>query len=491
MANTKRNGAKKENLPKGISRLPSGSYRVQISRKDHDPIRKTFELIGRDTKENRDKVIDEAEAWAVNVRLSLKNGTFTPAGPAVTLTVSMALQAYLNEFITNKPSKVARKNDTNRVRSMQEEPWAKKGLLDFKRADVITFREALKERGFKRSYKLALNKLNASLKSASPAHAKEIRTRISNVKKLPKLIKEHNSTKDHKRRDHLRSQIIETQQKEGVSEAAPTTVKNKMTLLSSALKHAGEGVEGFVNPVPGTTMPANRPGRDRRLIKNDSLDEEEALLAAARVSSLTLLEPLIRMAILTALRLGRIVNLEWDHIQDTDVGGSIHQAIKIPKSTQSRTKKVGTIPIYAELNELLSELTKTSKEKYVFPVTEDQVEHHFRVAREKAGLENFTFHDLRHEATSRLFERGLSAVEVMSITGHSTNEMLDRYTHYSAIKVLERIKSASGTADDIDAIKSDFVAVVSRAQSAGISIDELMELLPHSKPAPRDKHIVD
>ena len=47
----------------------------------------------------------------------------------------------------------------------------------------------------------------------------------------------------------------------------------------------------------------------------------------------------------------------------------------------------------------------------------------------RAAIEDFRFHDLRHEATSRLFERGLSIMEVQRITGHKTLAMLVRYTH--------------------------------------------------------------
>jgi hypothetical protein len=40
-------------------------------------------------------------------------------------------------------------------------------------------------------------------------------------------------------------------------------------------------------------------------------------------------------------------------------------------------------------------------------------------------------HDLRHEATSRFFEKGLNVMEVASVTGHKTLQMLKRYTHLS------------------------------------------------------------
>ncbi|WP_319025869.1 tyrosine-type recombinase/integrase [Acidithiobacillus ferriphilus] len=44
-------------------------------------------------------------------------------------------------------------------------------------------------------------------------------------------------------------------------------------------------------------------------------------------------------------------------------------------------------------------------------------------------MEDLRFHDLRHEATSRLFEKGLNLMQVAAITGHKTLQMLKRYTH--------------------------------------------------------------
>ena len=42
------------------------------------------------------------------------------------------------------------------------------------------------------------------------------------------------------------------------------------------------------------------------------------------------------------------------------------------------------------------------------------------------------FHDLRHEATSRFFEKGLNVMEVTAITGHKDVRMLQTYTHLRA-----------------------------------------------------------
>ena len=57
----------------------------------------------------------------------------------------------------------------------------------------------------------------------------------------------------------------------------------------------------------------------------------------------------------------------------------------------------------------------------------------------KVKINDLHFHDLRHEATSRLFEKGLNPVEVATITGHKDTKMLMRYTHLRAEDLVERL----------------------------------------------------
>jgi hypothetical protein len=63
----------------------------------------------------------------------------------------------------------------------------------------------------------------------------------------------------------------------------------------------------------------------------------------------------------------------------------------------------------------------------------------FLIAVQKANavnhedmLQNLRFHDLRHEAVTRLFEKGLNPIEVGMVSGHKTLSMLQRYTHIRA-----------------------------------------------------------
>ena len=47
-------------------------------------------------------------------------------------------------------------------------------------------------------------------------------------------------------------------------------------------------------------------------------------------------------------------------------------------------------------------------------------------------MEDLRFHDLRHEATSRFFEKDLNVMEVAAITLHKDLRMLQRFTHFRA-----------------------------------------------------------
>ncbi len=71
------------------------------------------------------------------------------------------------------------------------------------------------------------------------------------------------------------------------------------------------------------------------------------------------------------------------------------------------------------------------------------VEELMRVAwerlRRRAGITDLHFHDLRHEAISKFFEKGLSVPEVALISGHRDYRMLFRYTHLRAEDIVGKL----------------------------------------------------
>ena len=52
-------------------------------------------------------------------------------------------------------------------------------------------------------------------------------------------------------------------------------------------------------------------------------------------------------------------------------------------------------------------------------------------ALDEAGIEDFTFHDLRHSAASYLAMSGATLTEIAAVLGHKTLAMVKRYSHLS------------------------------------------------------------
>lgn len=227
---------------------------------------------------------------------------------------------------------------------------------------------------------------------------------------------------------------------------APGTVRNSLAALSAVIRHATLewGFENLQNPVMRIKRPAPAKGRTRRLQPG----ELEAIKEATESPWLC---PILDLAIETAMRQGEIVSLKWEHIDLEACTAHLPDT----KNGDARTVPLSTTAV-ALLRGLQSGVVRQIRGA-VFPITSHAVSVAFRraVARARAGyvrqcmdrgvepspqhLVELRFHDLRHEAASRLFERGLDSMEVASITGHRTLQMLKRYTHMKARDLAKKI----------------------------------------------------
>ena len=213
----------------------------------------------------------------------------------------------------------------------------------------------------------------------------------------------------------------------------PSTVKRELSILSSAINIAiiDWGIPIPSNAVSMTRLPQYDDSRDRRLKRG----EEEKLLTIAK--------PIYRRAIIiaieTAMRQGEIRNIRKSDINFDD------QTLHIP---ETKTDKPRTIPLstkaFTALKEQIKALSESSvvplkRDPKLFPMTGCVFRHEILKYRVKLDMEDWRFHDLRHEGTSRLFEKGLNTMEVASITGHEDLKMLKRYTHLRAEDLVGRL----------------------------------------------------
>ena len=89
---------------------------------------------------------------------------------------------------------------------------------------------------------------------------------------------------------------------------------------------------------------------------------------------------------------------------------------------------------------LFPELWDGDMSKVALKATTNRLSHLFSARFEKAGCKEVRFHDLRHEATSRIYERTtLSDVEISRITGHKDLRMLRRYSNLRGSDLAKRL----------------------------------------------------
>ena len=207
---------------------------------------------------------------------------------------------------------------------------------------------------------------------------------------------------------------------------SPITIKRRLAILSHLYKIAIRewGMGGLVNPVPNVSIPKLNNARDRRL-----QGDEYARLMSAAATYGGEIGPLITWAIETAMRRGEIAAMRWDHL-DGPSGPQCRQA-RVLLIPETKTGTPRRIPLSTTAVAILDALPRRI-DGHVWSMRPDSISQAFERVCKAAGIEGLTFHDLRHEATSRLFEKGLNPMQVATITGHKTLQMLKRYTHLRA-----------------------------------------------------------
>ncbi|MBV8124242.1 MAG: site-specific integrase, partial [Paucibacter sp.] len=272
--------------------------------------------------------------------------------------------------------------------------------------------------------------------------------RTSLIDALKRYGKEVVPTKKHQRQDESRIQqwmnwplarrsltnlrgadfsaYLKARRAEGKAE---NTIRLELALVGHLFEVARKewGMDYLSNPLNNMTKPSGSAARDRRLLPG----EFEVLKAWLQQSGNAWAAPAMALAVETALRQGMLFQLRWAWI-DLDA-----RLIKIPiEHRQAENKGVpAVLPLSTRAVDVLKALPRTS-DGLVFGTTQNAVVLAFKRAKaaymsdcvkrgaQPAFLIDLRWHDLRHEAATRLFERGLHPLQVSSITGHRSMQML-------------------------------------------------------------------
>ena len=170
------------------------------------------------------------------------------------------------------------------------------------------------------------------------------------------------------------------------------------------------------NPLVNVPKPKLNPSRQRRLT-----EAEYTYLVKGNYPQ-QILRNIIELAIETGMRRGEILNIKSEHIKE--------QTLLIPVTKNGHPR---IIPLTKRALYILENT------QLPFPMSANAVRLAWDRLKKKGNIKDLHFHDLRHEAISRFFEKGLSIPEVALISGHKDVRMLFRYTHLRAKDILRKL----------------------------------------------------
>jgi len=235
--------------------------------------------------------------------------------------------------------------------------------------------------------------------------------------------------------DKINGEVVAQYRDARLKEVSANTVRLELAFLSVVFEQCRkEWGLAVSNPVRQIRMPKPGKPRQRRL----EAGEEDALLAACKASRACYLHSFVVLTIETGMRSGEMLAMRWEHVNfdkrtvflsDTKNGSprtvplsprALSAIHALPRSINGRLFSSGYHSIHNAFQLAVSKAQATQPDSVTF-------------------LQGLRFHDLRHEAVTRLFEKGLNTIEVGMVSGHKTLSMLQRYTHLRSEELVAKL----------------------------------------------------
>jgi len=170
------------------------------------------------------------------------------------------------------------------------------------------------------------------------------------------------------------------------------------------------------NPLSNIQKPKCNPPRERRLSDNELKYILNHNFKNKHMNNI------IELAIETGMRKSEILSITNEDVKDN--------YILLSDTKNGSARK---IPLTTKVKEIIN------KSKLPYSISCNAVRLNWSRMIKKAGIVDLHFHDLRHEAISRFFEKGLSIPEVSLISGHRDVRQLMRYTHLEVKQLTEKL----------------------------------------------------
>ncbi|MGH8039495.1 MAG: tyrosine-type recombinase/integrase, partial [Stenotrophomonas sp.] len=214
---------------------------------------------------------------------------------------------------------------------------------------------------------------------------------------------------------------IEGRRAEG---AGPATAANDLIWLRTVFKTA-TAVLGVPTPLHaldeaasflrGERITAKSRQRQRRLLKAEEQDLITHFTVRDERADIPMVD-IMRFALATARRQEEITRLRWEDL-NRERGTALLRDVKHPRLKRGNHK---VFKLSSAAWEVINGRNGATESPLIFPYNSKSIGAAFTRAVHVLGIQDLRFHDLRHEATSRLFERGYSIQEVAQFTLHES-----------------------------------------------------------------------
>ena len=139
------------------------------------------------------------------------------------------------------------------------------------------------------------------------------------------------------------------------------------------------------------------------------------------------LKPMVLLSLNTGMRRGEVFSLKWENVNLT-------QKILTVAGDSAKSGKTRHIPLNSEAVSVIKQWKKyRDKSALVFPAKDGERFNNVKKSWGKlltdAGINNFRWHDMRHDFASKLVMAGVDLNTVRELMGHATIQMTLRYAH--------------------------------------------------------------
>jgi integrase len=213
-------------------------------------------------------------------------------------------------------------------------------------------------------------------------------------------------------------------------ERGPATTNRYLSILRSAWNWArASGLVPSERRWPERLLLTEPAGRTRFA----SDEELSALLKAASERSVTMHAAIV-VSLGTGVRQGELLRLDW---KDIDLTRQV-LTVRVPSKTDQPRQVHLPESACKALRTLQGEKVRAIAPVFVMPdgsrLRKSTLESRWRVIRDRAGLLDFRWHDLRHSCASHLAQQGATLLQLAEVLGHKSFTMTARYSHLIAGK---------------------------------------------------------